>query len=234
MSPTRPPRVWITRAQPGADRTAARLRAEGFDPVVRPVLKVERLAPSLSDLDRYAALAFTSPNGVAAFAALTAHRDLPVFSVGDATAEQARRAGFSDVRSALGDRQALAALIAAADIAGPALAPGAETAAGDLSLEVRAHGGGAVETLAVYRTVFTRALPPVDADAVLVHSPRGGGRAADLAGEGLARMVVAAISPAAAEPMRIMGHAVAIASAPTEEALIAALKAALGNRATPV
>ena len=43
------PRVWITRAQPGAARTAARLTALGFEPVVAPLLAIRRVALDLED-----------------------------------------------------------------------------------------------------------------------------------------------------------------------------------------
>ena len=102
------PRVWITRAEPGASRTAARLRDMGCEPLIQPLLAVEPLTPPLPDLDRFAALAFTSANGVAAFAALTPRRDRPVFAVGEATAGAAREAGFVAVRSADGDLTDLA------------------------------------------------------------------------------------------------------------------------------
>jgi hypothetical protein len=127
------PRVWITRAQPGASRTAARLRDMGFTPLIQPLLAVETLSPPVPDLDRFAALAFTSRNGVAAFAALTSRRDRPVFAVGDATAQAAREAGFVAVRSASGDLTALARRIAAELSDAALLAPQAETPAGDLA-----------------------------------------------------------------------------------------------------
>ena len=101
-----PKRVWITRAEPGAARTAARLRDMGFEPIVAPLLAIEQLTPPVPDLATFAALAFTSVNGVAAFAALTPGRDLPVFAVGDATAQAALDAGFADVRSIAGGIEA--------------------------------------------------------------------------------------------------------------------------------
>ncbi|WP_288759400.1 uroporphyrinogen-III synthase, partial [uncultured Brevundimonas sp.] len=139
---SRAPRVWITRAEPGAARTAARLLALGMEPVVRPLLAIQTLSPELPDLDAFAALAFTSVNGVAAFAGLSARRDRPVFAVGDATAQAARDAGFARVDSADGDLAALARRIAAG-AAGPVLAAVAETPAGDLAAAVRRAGGGA-------------------------------------------------------------------------------------------
>jgi len=78
-----------------------------------------------------AALAFTSRNGVAAFAALSDDRSLPVFTVGDATAEAARTAGFAAVRSAAGALEDLARLLAEA-APGLVLAPGALEPSGDL------------------------------------------------------------------------------------------------------
>ena len=93
-------RVWVTRAQPGADRTADRLLALGYVPVVLPLLALEAIFQPNPDLSDVWALAFTSRNAVTAFAPLTPDRALPVFAVGDATAEAARAAGFADVRSA--------------------------------------------------------------------------------------------------------------------------------------
>ena len=56
-------KVWITRTWPGADRTAARLKALGIDSLIDPVLAVRSLNVEV-DLERVDALAFTSPNGV--------------------------------------------------------------------------------------------------------------------------------------------------------------------------
>ena len=94
-------RVWVTRAEPGASRTAARLGALGFEPVVAPLLTIRTLTPVI-DLSGVAALAFTSVNGVTAFAALNADRDKPVFAVGDATAEAAREAEAAKQRRLCG------------------------------------------------------------------------------------------------------------------------------------
>jgi uroporphyrinogen-III synthase len=126
-------KIWITRAEPGASRTAARLKALGRDPLVAPLLEVHPLAVSI-DLDGVGALAFTSANGVRAFAALSEDRGLPVFAVGGATAEAARAAAFTSVTSAEGDVAALAQTIVANRdrFAGLVLAPGPREPAGDL------------------------------------------------------------------------------------------------------
>lgn len=231
---SRAPRVWITRAEPGAARTAARLLALGMEPVVRPLLTIQTLSPELPDLDAFAALAFTSVNGVAAFAGLSARRDRPVFAVGDATAQAARDVGFARVDSADGDLGALARRIAAG-AAGPVLAAVAETPAGDLAAAVRRAGGGAtvgvgVQAVAVYRARSTGAAPPDLFDAVLVHSPRAGRALANAGGAVFATAVIAAISPAAAAPLQALGLSPAVAAAPREDALLDVLQAALGKR----
>ena len=236
------PRVWITRAQPGASRTAARLRGMGFTPLIQPLLAVETLSPPVPDLDRFAALAFTSRNGVAAFAALTSRRDRPVFAVGDATAQAAREAGFVAVCSASGDLTALARRIAAELSDAALLAPQAETPAGDLAAALAAADARAVSLhpLNVYRTAPTAAAAPPEAfDAVLIHSPRAAQALAalvpaPLSAARLAGVVIACISPAAAAPLSAVGPMPAVAGAPDEVTLLATLKAALGKRDTPV
>ncbi|HET6969964.1 MAG TPA: uroporphyrinogen-III synthase, partial [Phenylobacterium sp.] len=101
-------RIWITRAQPGADATAERVRAMGHDAVVAPLLAVRPLLDVPVDLRGVAALAFTSANGVRAFADVSGERNLKVFALGAATAQAARAAGFKSVLSADGDVEALA------------------------------------------------------------------------------------------------------------------------------
>ncbi len=90
-------RIWITRALPGAESTAERVRALGHEAVVAPLLTVQPLADTRIDLAGVAALAFTSANGVRAFAEKCADRSLRVFAVGLATAQAARQVGFRAV-----------------------------------------------------------------------------------------------------------------------------------------
>lgn len=212
-------RVWITRAQPGAARTAARLMALGFEPVVAPVLEIRPLAPVI-DLTGIEALAFTSVNGVEAFAALSGERGLPVFTVGDVTAEAARGAGFADVRSAAGDVHALARLIADA-APGPVLVPGAAEPAADLA-DLLA-GKVEVQAVAVYEAVETGVPAPAGFDAVLVHSPRAA-RALAMHAWALDDRLAVAISANAAEPLEDLSlREIRIAAAPTDAALIEGL-----------
>jgi len=219
----------VTRTEPGASRTATRLAARGFEPLIAPVLAVRPIIQPAPDLSAIAALAFTSPNGVAVFADLTPERDLPVFVVGDATAERARQAGFSRVTSASGALSDLAWLIAA-EAPGRVLIPGAREPAGDIDALLN----GAVETvvLPVYEATETRARPPAAFDAVLAHSPRAAMAVAGMLGrKGGAGRLAVAISAAAAAPLAAAGFAeIRTAGEPTDAAVLLAL----GNPAARV
>jgi uroporphyrinogen-III synthase len=220
--------VWITRAQPGAEATARRLAARGFAVLIDPLLEIHLLQPAL-DLSGVAALAFTSANGVEAFARLTRARDFQVFAVGEATARAAEAAGFPDPLSADGDGEDLASLIAATG-PGLVLCPCADQPAADLPA-LLARAGLAARALAVYAaadrapTAETLARMP-GLEAVLLHSPR--------AARGLARRLATApapglralcLSPAVAEPLAAAHRAglvgsVTFAPRPRESALL--------------
>ena len=227
--------VWITRTSPGAGSTAARIEALGWTAFVSPLLEVRPLDKSLC-LSGVGALAFTSPNGVAAFARLDGERTLPVFAVGDGTADAARAAGFAEVASAAGDIHDLISLITARrhTFSGRLLRPGALEPAGDLDSALAARGIEAT-SCAVYETVPTalsadspevRKLVSGELAAVLIHSPRAGRRLAGLL-NGMspapARMVC--ISAAAARPLAEAGQTTIIAAHPGEAAMLAALGA---------
>jgi uroporphyrinogen-III synthase len=189
-------KVWITRAEPGAGETAKRLIALGHEPLVAPLLVVRRLVEARPDLTDIGALAFTSANGVRAFADLSDRRDLPVFAVGEATATAARQAGFADVDAGPRDVAALAAAIAARPDAfqGAVLHAGAAEPAGDLAGPLHA-AGIAVRACPLYETVAADAPSAAELDrmaqaqAVLLHSPK-------------AARILASLSP---EPLNLSG-----------------------------
>ena len=229
-------RVWVTRVEPGASRTAARLAALGLEPVVVPLLTIRQIPQAAPDPTDVSALVFTSANGVAAFAALTHARALPVFAVGYATARAAREAGFAEVRSAAGDLGDLARLIRMDGLNPGAviLHPVAREPAGDLALAV--GDAAVVRALPVYEAVETGAAPPEVFDAVLVHSPRAARiLAASLPDPATAGRLAVVISEAAAMPLAALSFAaVRIAASPNEAALLTALTAALGKRRSRV
>jgi uroporphyrinogen-III synthase len=220
--------IWITRAEPAAWTTAARLAEEGFEALVAPLLAARPLAGARLDLAGIGALAFTSGQAVRAFAELTAERPGPVFAVGEATAEAARAAGFRDVRSADGDVKALAGLIAgqAESLAGPVLHPAAVVPAGDLAGDLAALGVAA-RTLALYETLeqdpAAAVLPRLASlDAALVHSPRAARALAGfLDAHPAPHLTLFALSEAVAEPLaRLNCQQVSIAPFPNEPSLL--------------
>ena len=224
-------RVWITRTAPGADRTAQAVRDLGFDPVVAPLLEVWPLANAGDDLkfDGVSALAFTSVNGLL-FADLTPRRDWPVFAVGDRTAGAARERGFTDVRSAGGNADDLAALIALewatrglARDPDVLLVPGAATPSADMAVLLADHVP--VRSLAVYETVDTQVPTPAEFDIVLVHSARAAEALARRLDPGMVgRRIAVALSPQVAGPLEALGFAdLRIAARPDETSLLAAL-----------
>ena len=107
-------KILVTRPEPGASETAAALAALGHDVIVEPLLHYvpTGTVPQLAGVQ---ALAATSAEGVRAFAQIVKRRDLPLFTVGDASATAARQLQFEDVRSAAGDAVALSRLLANLD-----------------------------------------------------------------------------------------------------------------------
>jgi uroporphyrinogen-III synthase len=101
--------VLITRPEPGASETAARITAMGMRPIVAPVLDIRTLPTRVPAPIRLQAILVTSSNAIPALP--ETHHELPVLAVGETTAARARAAGFANVASADGDAHALAALV---------------------------------------------------------------------------------------------------------------------------
>lgn len=224
--------VLVTRAEPGATRTVARLEALGHRAVNAATARIAILDAAL-DFKDGEALALTSPNGAAAAARLTGERGLPVFTVGAATAEAARAQGFTDIVSADGDGAALAALIM--DRAGGPVVHvhgrdqsfdlvSALKTAGFAARGVTAYAAEPVESLTEDALAALR-----EGGVVLVHSPKGAERFVALAWKAgvsgtLKTNRAAAISEAAAAPLKAAGVSeIQIAERPDEAALLEAL-----------
>ncbi len=128
-------RALVTRPLPDAARTADALAARGVGALVEPMLEIEFPVIPALDLSDVQALLFTSANGVRAFAVASTDRGLPALATGDATAREARAAGFLSVESAARDAQALARLAAARcrPAAGALLHAAGDAVAGDLA-----------------------------------------------------------------------------------------------------
>ncbi len=229
MSHPSPARVLVTRSEPGASETAARLRAAGFEPIVEPLFAITPVEAELPDFD---AIAFTSANGVRQFAKLNERRGPPVFCVGGRTAAEAAAAGFETVISADGDVNALAQLIIRRLARGARLLHvGNEESRGDLAGQLVAAKLQAA-FVALFRAAPVSEPGPTLAavlagrdriDAVLIHSPRAGAILAGFAGKAGIHLPVVAISQAAAAPLAGIASPVAIAATPDEAAMFSAL-----------
>jgi uroporphyrinogen-III synthase len=224
-------RVIVTRPREDAEATAALLRARGHEPIVAPLLEVRFHDGHPLHLDGVQGLLFTSANGARALARRTSLRDFTVFAVGFQTAEAARDAGFTDVRNADGDADALAVFVRAnAKPEDGALlhAAGAE-AEGRLAQALTA-AGFAVRTEVLYDVPMATELPAAvrntlaarDADAVLLYSARSAQAFAALtAGLPIGGLIACCISAAAAKPLD--GRAfreIRIAARPNQAALL--------------
>jgi len=230
----RPRTLWITRAQPTADATAARVRALGIEPIVEPLLEVRAITDANLDLTGVSALAFTSANAVAAFAARSPERALRVFAVGDATAAAARAQRFTSVLSAQGDVAALASALAARrrELAGVILYPAAAEPSQDLAGAL-ASVGLQVRQTAVYETVavtppgtFAERLPQIE--GVLLHSTKAAqGLARFLKGNPAPELVAYCLSRQIARALGRAALAQTLAAPqPNETALLALVAAA--------
>lgn len=220
-------RVAITRAAPEAEMTAERVRALGALPVMAPLLMIEPRAFE-TGLEHAQALMFTSSNGVRAFAAASNARTVRVLAVGDATAQAARAAGFTDVRSADGDVASLAALARASldPRAGKLVHVAGAHVAGDLGAML-ADAGFEVERRIAYDARAAGALPAAFAgpvDIVLFHSARAAETFIALGAPGASRLTAVCLSPAvAAAARKATWKSVIVAPAPREDALLGAI-----------
>lgn len=144
-------KVINTRPSPDADAFSAAIRAAGAQVILSPVMDI-RFRDTAAPVEPGEALAFTSANGVRAFARANAARSAKVFAVGAATAEAARLAGFTAVTAADGDVESLADLIAGTKGCNRVLHLAGTDRAGDL-VAALAEKGVAARRLVLYDAV---------------------------------------------------------------------------------
>lgn len=158
--------VVITRPRDEALGLAAELNARGFDTLIEPMLEIVPVPAEMPALDAYHALAFTSANGVRAFAARSDVRSIPAYAVGSRTAECLRIAGFRDIRGSPGDAEAMAGLIGETLEPGePVLHVSGVAVARDLET-LLAPLGFSVDRLTLYDAVPAGAFSKVLVDAL--------------------------------------------------------------------
>lgn len=227
----------VTRPEPDASDTAARLAALDIEAALFPLLSHETLPTSLPDPAGFAGIALTSGNALRALeerGALADFRTLPAFTVGDRTAVLARQMGFADVKSAGGALSDLVDLLAHAGVKGPIFYPTGRDQSGDLAKSLAPFGVMTIATQ-VYAMNAATELPEQivgelddgSIDAVLFYSRRTAETFAQLAGDRLGRLSrlelgMLCLSETIAEPL-VNAHFVRIGLAdhPSEEAMMA-------------
>lgn len=224
------PTIWATRTSPDNDKTADALRRLGCDALAVPVLRVAALPAKALD-EQPDAIVFTSLNGVRHHSICPALLDIPVFAVGDRTAQSAALAGYTQVVSADGDVSDLERLIV------QSLPPGsrllhlsARRPAGDLTGDLHRKGYLAIR-MAVYETRenavtdLLACLPSLERiGGILIHSPRAGRVVRCCLDQSPRRFdgVVYCISDAAAAPVVGMeGIDIRVAARPDEASMLA-------------
>jgi len=216
-------RVVVTRPQSDSERTATALRAHGHEALVAPLMKIESVGADLAG--RWGAVIVTSanvPNAIADNPARDVLTKLPLFAVGQRSAEAARRVGFTDVTSAGGDVRDLVRTLVAqhADAKAPLL-----YLAGEMRIVYRA-------VTVPFPPALTEALEAGEVDAVMHFSRRSadsyvtGAKKAGIAGLALAVRHFC-LSAQVAEPLIGAGR-IAIAVRPDEAALIELLRVPTG------
>jgi uroporphyrinogen-III synthase len=240
--------VLVTRPQPDGEATAAALRAKGFEVLLAPMLRFEPVAFHDDPDARYGAVIVTSANALRAIEAHLAGRLLtvPLFAVGERSAEAARHVGFGDVIVADGNAAALRDLIAASVRAktlrksSTLLYLAGADLAGDLAGELGERGFSVV-THTTYRMVPVLRLPQDACDAfaanrieAVLHYSRRSARAfldaARAAGVEISALAIpqCCISDAVAQVVRDVGATrVLVARSPDENGLFEALDRAL-------
>jgi uroporphyrinogen-III synthase len=157
--------ILITRPEPGASETAARLRAAGLQPVVAPFLTIQPRGARLPPPGGLQAVLAASGNAVAALPA--AYHGTLLLTVGDATAARAARAGFGQVHSAGGDAGDLARLAGAQldPAGGPLLLAAGQGQSTALAADLRRRGFR-VQRRVVYTAAGVAHFPPEATAAV--------------------------------------------------------------------
>jgi uroporphyrinogen-III synthase len=207
-------RLLVLRPEPGATATVEKARALGLDAVAIPLFTVEPVEWKAPDAAGFDGLLLTSANAMRISGeAVRALRGLPAYTVGTATAEAARGAGF-DI-AAIGDA-------------------GVDRLLGSIEPDLKLlHLCGAdlrepedakqeITRVTVYRAAAVHApdLSGARGSVALIHSPRAGCRFAELVKD-RGTISIVAISEAAATAAGAGWRAVETTEQHTDEALLA-------------
>lgn len=229
-------RVLVTRPLHSGERTAERLRDMGHEPVLFPLAEPVHDPAALRDLaERHGPLAVTSAEAIRAMASLPAvpeyfHRQ--VFTVGEATAEEARTLGFRAVTASAGNGANLADMIFSAArepvtyLAGSPRATTFEARARDIGLSVTVVECYRMRPLQIAPAQLERLLHTHHPEAILFYSRETAKAFFALVEhpEILSAVRFLCLSQAVAEAIPAsLRHSADIASTPEEGALLSLL-----------
>ena len=235
----------VTRPREEAEALAAALAKRGVEAVIEPLMQIHFHADEPVDLTNVQAVLCTSANGVRALARASGERHVPLFAVGDATAAQARIAGFSMVKSAAGNADDLVRLAAQRldPQQGRLLHVAANVVAGSLAAALSKRGF-AVERRVLYEArPLTQLSPPTvrglrngTIDFAMFFSPRTAAVFVTLAAmagvaECCGTIAALSISPAADAALAVIEwRDRRVAERPNQSALLSLLDHVLGER----
>jgi len=211
-------RLVILRPEPGASASLNRASALGLDAITMPLFGIHSLAWTTPDPDLFDAVFATSANAMRyGGAGLARFRHLPLHAVGEATAEAAREAGFTNVLAGTGTvDELLSSLSPKVRLFHPCGRDRRDlSAARQVIMSVPVYAAEALPVPEEFAVI---------ADAVIaVHSPRAGERLAELtdsAGIDRSAVRIAAISDAAAAAAGTGWADVVSAAEPNDAALL--------------
>ena len=177
-------RLLVTRPDEDASATIAALEALGHEAIAAPLLTIQPMVEAAIPDEAWQAILITSANGaraIAGHADFEKFKSIPVLTVGAASAEAAREAGFISVVSAEGNVELLVELVVSEldPSAGPLLHVAGSVTAGDLKGGLEKHGFRVVRVVLYEAQVAERlpdaareALAAGKVDGILFYSPR--------------------------------------------------------------
>lgn len=212
--------VWITRTCPAADESAEVWRAAGFEPLVSPLLDIQAVPHDPFSADDI--LIFTSKNGID-HAVCSRQRAI---CVGDATAQHARKAGFTDVVSVDGTSANITDWVRANLKRSQSVTHVSGWHVRGSIVEDLQEDGYAAARVKVYRSRPRPIWPETPASFVALYSPLAARVFADLAkGSALSGLSAICISQATANELTGLSlKSVRIAARPREDELIISAK----------
>lgn len=162
--------VLVTRPREDAGPLADELTQMGFEVMLEPLMHIKIFKNTKIPLENIQGLLFTSANGLRAFAELSSTRTLPAYCVGDATAREAEKLGFSNIHTASGDVDKLADLVALRcnPNDGGLYHAAASALAGDLANRLENKGFKYIRGI-LYEAIHTEALTDQTIDAIMAN-----------------------------------------------------------------